>query len=351
MKKLLFTLLAVLIIVPLIAQDFIYKNDGGEIKSKVIEITPDFIKYRKWENQTGPIYNIKIADVFMVVYENGEREVFKKNEVVQEIQQPLVQPAQEQPKQPQNQYQQPQQPQTKSQKSYQSNVQIGITAGLGLASASYNYSDKDAQPTGGPLLSPMGGLTFNFGVSDKFAIQTGLYYMQKGDKVNLEKTYQKFYPGKEIKTQGSFKSILSYIEIPLTFNFIIPYGNSGSGVLIGPGAFFAYGIAGKEKSDYTVEVQDHGQWEKVADVKHEYTVKFVSTVPAETADETVYIKGSDMGLVFNIALKNKRFMLSSITSIGLVNTRPDKVDSDYNPDDEKVKSICGYISLTYFFNK
>lgn len=78
MKKLIFSISAILLFSTLFAQDYIYKKDGNEIKAKVIEITTDVIKYKKFDFQDGPLYNIKIEDVFMVVYENGQREVYKK---------------------------------------------------------------------------------------------------------------------------------------------------------------------------------------------------------------------------------------------------------------------------------
>jgi hypothetical protein len=59
-------------------QDVIYKNDGSEIKAKVIEITSDAIKYRNFDQPSGPIRNILSSDVFMIIYEDGTKEVFKK---------------------------------------------------------------------------------------------------------------------------------------------------------------------------------------------------------------------------------------------------------------------------------
>lgn len=58
--------------------DIIYKKDGTEIKSKVIEITDYSIKYKKYEQLDGPVRNIPIKDAFMIIYKNGKREVFKK---------------------------------------------------------------------------------------------------------------------------------------------------------------------------------------------------------------------------------------------------------------------------------
>ncbi|MGZ2369690.1 hypothetical protein ACXR6G_07870 [Ancylomarina sp. YFZ004] len=66
------------------AQDIIIKRNGGEIQSKILEITIETIKYKKFDNQTGPIRNIAKSDVFMIIYENGEREKFElKKETIQ----------------------------------------------------------------------------------------------------------------------------------------------------------------------------------------------------------------------------------------------------------------------------
>ena len=58
------------------AQDIIIKRSGDEIESKVIEITNEAIKYKSFHNIDGPIRNILISDVFMIIYENGVREKF-----------------------------------------------------------------------------------------------------------------------------------------------------------------------------------------------------------------------------------------------------------------------------------
>lgn len=65
--------------VELQAQDIIIKNDKIEIESKVIEINDTSIKYKKWDNLDGPIYNISKMAVFMIVYANGQKEVIKQS--------------------------------------------------------------------------------------------------------------------------------------------------------------------------------------------------------------------------------------------------------------------------------
>lgn len=58
------------------AQDKIHKTDNTIIEAKVIEISDTEIKYKVFLNQDGPINTISISDVHMVIYENGEKELY-----------------------------------------------------------------------------------------------------------------------------------------------------------------------------------------------------------------------------------------------------------------------------------
>ena len=65
------------------AQDVITNKNGDETKAKVIEVGQTEIKYKKYTNLNGPIFTVSKSEVFMIKYENGEKEVFnsenKKN--------------------------------------------------------------------------------------------------------------------------------------------------------------------------------------------------------------------------------------------------------------------------------
>ncbi len=67
------------------SQDFIVKKTGDEVKVKILELTPEFIKFKKFNNEDGPTHTIKKKDVFMVKYANGETEVLKEIESEPEI--------------------------------------------------------------------------------------------------------------------------------------------------------------------------------------------------------------------------------------------------------------------------
>jgi len=62
------------------SQDVMILKSGDEIKAKVIEVTPDVVKYKKWDNQDGPIYSSNKADVFMIKYQNGSKDVFNSTQ-------------------------------------------------------------------------------------------------------------------------------------------------------------------------------------------------------------------------------------------------------------------------------
>lgn len=57
------------------SQDKIYLLDNSVINAKVIEIGVNEIKYKKYENLTGPDYVILKSTVALIIYENGTHEV------------------------------------------------------------------------------------------------------------------------------------------------------------------------------------------------------------------------------------------------------------------------------------
>jgi len=89
MKTIVLIILMVLVCISTtLCQDIIIKNDKTEIRSKVIEIQEEFIKYYLFESLDGPIRNVRISDVFMIIYADGTRETFanrgvRKTEIIQ----------------------------------------------------------------------------------------------------------------------------------------------------------------------------------------------------------------------------------------------------------------------------
>ena len=48
------------------SQDQIFLRSGEKIDARVIEVTPEFIKYKSKANPEGPLYSKKITDVLLI---------------------------------------------------------------------------------------------------------------------------------------------------------------------------------------------------------------------------------------------------------------------------------------------
>jgi len=59
-------------------QDIIVKQNGEEIKSKVLEITPYLIKYIDYGRSDNPAREISISEVYMIRYKDGSNEIFSR---------------------------------------------------------------------------------------------------------------------------------------------------------------------------------------------------------------------------------------------------------------------------------
>ena len=61
------------------AQDQIYKKDNTKLSVKILEVGIDEIKYKLWDNLTGPTYIENKRNVDIIIYSNGQHEVIKSS--------------------------------------------------------------------------------------------------------------------------------------------------------------------------------------------------------------------------------------------------------------------------------
>lgn len=71
------TILFSLMCINIYAQDIITTKQGDEIEAKVVKIGTTEIEYKKWSNVEGPSYTLLKNQVFMIKFQNGEKEVFE----------------------------------------------------------------------------------------------------------------------------------------------------------------------------------------------------------------------------------------------------------------------------------
>lgn len=74
------------------AQDIILLRNGSELQAKVVELTPSEIKYRRFDNPSGPLITIMRSEVFMITYENGTKEVMPEPTAVKADSEPSAPP-------------------------------------------------------------------------------------------------------------------------------------------------------------------------------------------------------------------------------------------------------------------
>ena len=58
------------------SQDIITTKTGEDILAKILEISMTEIKYKKYDNQDGPLFTLLKSDVLMIRYENGSKDIF-----------------------------------------------------------------------------------------------------------------------------------------------------------------------------------------------------------------------------------------------------------------------------------
>jgi len=79
MKKTLLTFLFLATLTSsMFSQDIITKKSGDDIMSKILEVNQSEIRYKKYDNITGPTFTILKSDVMMVRYENGTKDIFNE---------------------------------------------------------------------------------------------------------------------------------------------------------------------------------------------------------------------------------------------------------------------------------
>ncbi len=120
----------------------------------------------------------------------------------------------------------------------QAQIGLGIRGGINIATAELEDKVNDSWDTEMQeyMITGTAGIVAAFQLSDKFAIQPELYYIQKGYKSEIT----------VLNETVDFKSTLNYIELPLLFKGRFGPGPLKFNAMLGPS--FGYGFNGKSKA-------------------------------------------------------------------------------------------------------
>ena len=86
MKKHFITLFLLIMISTIgYSQDILTKKNGEDIQAKVLEVTTGEVKYKKFDNQSGPTFTILKSELLMVRYENGTKDIFSESKKAESV--------------------------------------------------------------------------------------------------------------------------------------------------------------------------------------------------------------------------------------------------------------------------
>ena len=87
MKKIVLTLIGIVSLCTVSAQDRIVFKDSNEINVKVANVSPDTVTYKQWDNLEGPTYTVYKSEILFIAYQNGTKESFAEAKSVNETNQ------------------------------------------------------------------------------------------------------------------------------------------------------------------------------------------------------------------------------------------------------------------------
>lgn len=180
-------------------------------------------------------------------------------------------------------------------------VQFGVKAGLNVANQKYSSSGISMSPKS--LIGFHVGVIADMPLNEKFSIQPGLLFSQKGAKMDQNSVTE--------------KAIFNYLDIPINAVYKIDAG--GVKVLLNAGPSIGYALGGKYKVDSESEDIEFGS-------------------------EDGKYKRLDLGFGFGGGVQFGSVIASLNYNLGLANIINSPSGADY-----KIKNNVFSISLAYLF--
>ncbi|MFA8434074.1 MAG: porin family protein [Marinifilaceae bacterium] len=221
-----------------------------------------------------------------------------------------------------------------------SNAQIkfGVKVGLNLADIAQNFKDSEVESDTKMLTGYAFGVTAEYEIQEKWALQSGVMLTRKGYKVENSSAESNWSESYERKYK------VNYLEVPVN----IAYKMNDFQLYAGP--YVAFGISGKVKEEWTETY--NGETESDS---FECDIKFKSEVGEEDFDDDnddEYMRGFDYGLNFGVGYQTGPMLFNVGYSLGLANLTPDKKGEDgFDAKDYKSSNRVLSFSVSYFFGK
>jgi hypothetical protein len=204
---------------------------------------------------------------------------------------------------------------------------VGLNQWAGLGEAFYSGSDYSEVNKNKFMPGFQLGGTFEYTLSDRFSLTTGLSYRQGGAKLETSISFSELYEGQEYKQslESSFKFYTHRIEIPVMAKFAFNKGNTK--VYGMAGAFANYGLTGMYISHFKYELTYDGQTEREEETDSG-ELKFNDDIQA-----------FNIGVVSGLGVEIKNIQVEACYNIGL---RSVFYDSDTPITTRSINLTIGY---------
>jgi hypothetical protein len=370
----------------ILAQDHLYFTDGSVHTTKILEITPEVVKYKRFDFQDGPTYTIKRDDIQKIEYSNGRVEWYTEPPV--EIEPPMLDDEEqefeeeareeereddleekEQEEEEKDDFEEEKQRESEEEvrvvepeaenmriemqeAAFKKGFFVGLIAGGNVNAALYDYQTAPEPPLGFAF-GPSAGIAIDWRMARSFSLQSVLAYRVKGNRIDVAEwvtSLEDAYPYDPIilfpaiEADGYLKTSIHYLEWSLCPVFHVDI------LQLGFGGYLAAGLSGKETADYEISYYLEGELFDQDIVNTTRDVAFVDLISA--GDESaLYINRMDYGLTGYMGFAIDPLTIGMTFNYGLNQWEPENnLFSSSKPPNE-TRHITGMLSLAYYFGK
>jgi hypothetical protein len=231
---------------------------------------------------------------------------------------------------------------------------FGASLGAGAATGRYDYKTTIAPPATSVRFAPAAGFTLDWRLARLFALQMNLLYKAKGDRINMDRWAKDLYaaepadlnePVVSISANGYRKTNIHYLEASLVPAFVF-----ADQLEFGLGAYLGYGLAGRQKSDYTLMYDFPDFPFENETYQSELPIEFVSLVPGNIEEGKLYLNRFDYGLAAHFGVRLHPVKISLDLGYGLKQWEPDsKLASIFFNDLNHTYNLTGTLLVGWYF--
>lgn len=359
MKRIILTLFSLFYIcIQVFSQDFIFlKKNGAKAEVSIESVSDEMIYYKKYGNKKGTVFSIPVQQVLKIQFEQGNIQYFDRNETKTENQNKDFQQytLEEEIFSENTELIDTEQP-GKKDKEFKMKLGLGLLGGVGFSTLQYQYQQESYDVGNTYRMGPAGGLMIEWEIARFLALQTSIWYKDKGDRINAGK-YVSLWEFPEnnpvvysAEGDGYINKHLGYLEwsvMPM-----IGYTNVSNSfqVLLGAGVYAGYGISGKEKIDMSVDYYLNGEFDETEVIQRTNDVVFtLEPIIEEKLENELYFNRIDYGFIFGLHVKPRPFMCCLDVSWGKGHVLSSSLEEllSFGEIDHKVTNFTVTLAIGY----